>query len=353
MLWEIIFEMLGELFKAMGEILQAFWALLKSIFGLKKDATEEDKKKRRELLFIIFVLIAVIGIAFMFPGVRKFVFGGGGARMVASYGPPLDEKPRNQLPMGQYTSPQLYKQKRTLVQDDDGVRRYVYYYIYEPRVPKGELLPLVVVLHGRDGTCPAAVHLRMGAAQKEFPSYILIPQSPAGKVWDTPAAYSGEEFPKAQLTPPAAAEIKSIQDVIILLAKVTGKAAVDVNRIYIVGCDDGAGGVYGALANYPGIFAAGVAIAGKWSFLDRKKLSTTPLLILHGSNDKVVPPAAAANLAQVINAVGGKAAYHEFPGVAHDCESPYFYGSVVWKWLFAQVRPEPELEDISFSPGAQ
>ncbi len=346
MLWEIIFEMLGELFKVTGEILSTFWKVLTSIFGNSKDATPEEKKRKSQLVLIFATLMLCVAVAFMFPQVRKFVFGGGGARMLAAKsGQMFVEKQRNDLPMGVYTSPQLYKKKKAVIVDDDGMKRTIFYYWHAPPVARGQKLPLVVVLHGKDGLDQAAVHLRMGAVQKNFPAFLLIPQSPKGKIWDAPARYEGHEFAKPQ--PPApGAENRSLRDAVYLLAKATTEWPVDESRMYIVGCDDGAAGVYGAAVNYTGVFAAGVAVAGKWSFIDRKVLAKTPLLILQGSIDKSTPPEFARNLAQLITAAGGNAAYHEFPGIAHDCDSPNFYSHAVWQWLFAQHRPEPEAIEL-------
>jgi predicted peptidase len=221
------------------------------------------------------------------------------------------------------------------------MKRTFYYYWYAPPAT-GQKLPLVVVLHGRDGKCQAAIHLRMGAMQKVFPSYLLIPQSPPGKIWDAPARYSGEEGLKPSKEEVPGPEGRSLEDVIMLLSTVTQLATIDENRLYIIGCDDGAAGVYGALANYPGVFAAGVAVAGAWGFPDRGRIAKTPLLILHGQNDAVVPPGFARTMAKLIAAVGGKVSHHEFPGIGHDCDNPNFYSQVVMKWLFAHSRATPE-----------
>lgn len=338
MLWEIILEMLGELFAAAGEILLAFWGLMKWAFGNKKDATEEEKKRHKKVVLNTSIVLLTIGTAFMFPQVRHFVFGGG-ANEWAHRGEAREEKPRNDLPMAQYTLPGLYTKKKVLIEDDDGIKRIVYYYWYAPRVPKGQKLPLVVVLHGRDGLSQPAIYLRASAIQKMFPSILLIPQSPAGKIWAAPAKYSGEETLKLDAASgPVPEAATSLRDAIYLMAKATLESPVDENRMYIVGCDDGGTGVFGALAQQPGLFAAGLAVGGKWSFLDREKLAKTPLLILSGSLDKLIPPTFGGTMAELIKAVGGRAAYHEFPGIAHDCDAPVFYSTGVWQWLFSQVR---------------
>lgn len=342
MLWEIIFEMMGELFKALGEILTAFWAALKGFVGYFQK--KKDPARQAQIAALI-VAAMLIGCVLMFPQIRN-LFSGDGTKDPAPPPPgtTTEEKPRNPLPMGQYTRPEFYKKKKTTIEDDNGAKRVLYYYWYEPPGAKQYKYPLVVVLHDKDGACHAAMHLRMGAVQKAFPSFLLIPQSAQGKVWDAPARYSGEEYPPGKIKPPRASlpgHMKSLRDAIFLTAQATVDHNVDQSRMYIVGCDEGASGVYGALANHPGIFAAGIAIAGSWSFLDRQNIAKTPLLIMHGAKDKAVPPQFSNTMARVINAIGGKAAYHEFPAVGHDCDSPYFYPPTVWQWLFAQRRPAP------------
>jgi len=338
MLWEIMFEMLGELFSSLGEIFAAFFGALKAIFGLKKNATEEDKKKRAQRLMNFTIGGLCLGIALMIPGVRHFVFHGGAQRLVAAHGPPVVENPRNDFPMAQYTLPQLYKKKKAMMEDDDGLKRVIYYYWHAPAIVPGEKLPLVVVLHGGDGLSHAAIYLRSGAVQKEFPAFLLIPMAPFGKVWDAPAGYSGEEGLPPDKAPVPGEENRSLRDVIYLIAQATVDSPIDANRIYIIGCDEGGAGVFGAAAHYPGIFAAGVELGGKWSFLDAAKIGKTPLLILNGGKDPVVPATFASNMTRMITATGGKVSYHEFPGVDHACDSPGFYSQAVWSWLFSHTR---------------
>ncbi len=347
MLWEIIFEMLGAMATSLGEIFGAFFALLKPLFRADKDASEDEKKQHRQKVLIICIVLVVAGSAFMLPGVRHFVFQGGSQkileRQMAVHGPPVAQLPRNPLPFAQYTSPALYTKKKTIIEDDDGLKRIVYYYFFAPKPVPGQppqKLPIVVVLHDKEGMDWGALYLRMSAVQRVYPSYLLIPQAPAENIWDAPAAWSGDEHlnldPNA---PPAPGEDgRSIRDIIPLLATATKYNPVDENRMYIVGCDIGADGVYGALARYPGLFAGGVAIGGRWSYLDRKKLAKTPLLILQGSQDQLIPSSYGMMFSQIISASGGDAAYHEFPNLGHVCDASSFYSMAVWKWLFSQSR---------------
>jgi predicted peptidase len=306
-------------------------------------------KSKGEIVLICAIIGVVALVVFLFPPVRNFLFHHGASEAPqesaapSSAGAPVSEAvveaPRNQFPMAQYTVPSLYR-KMKFVFDEKGAKRAVFYYWYGPQnLPAGTKLPLVVVLHDHDGMDYGAMYLRTTAVQREFPSFLLIPQSPAGKVWSSPAKYSGQEFPPTQAAPPLTPPSQqSLPDVLNLLARIVKVAPVDESRIYIVGCDEGGTGAYGALASYPDIFAGGVEAGGTWSFLDAGKLSHTPLLLLQGATDVTVSPDFTRNMDQMIKQMGGKSYMGEFPNTGHECASPAYYSHAVWKWLFGQRR---------------
>lgn len=365
MLWEVMIEMTIELMRVMGEIFMTFVQMIKQGIGYFTKKPDKNKKKKPgegtagadgqnevtaeeaqaakrkgELVMIFTILGLGCIVALMFPQVRHKLFGGNGNVIANLSGQVSVEAPRNDFPMGQYTTPSLFKKKKFLI-DDNGIKREIFYYWYAPPNPNDVRLPVVVILHDKDGVSQAAIQLRATAVQKAYPSYLMIPLSPKEKIWDAPARYTGQEFAKAgELKQPDAA-YRSLRDAIMVLASLTELHPIDDSRMYIIGCDTGGDGVLGALAHYAGVFAAGVSIGGKWSFADAPKLAKTPLFMLHGGNDKVVPPAAAGTLAQVIRASGGKSAfYQELRGVGHECESPYFYNNTVWRWMFGIQRPQ-------------
>ncbi|TAL33763.1 MAG: hypothetical protein EPN97_09000 [Alphaproteobacteria bacterium] len=300
-----------------------------------------------EIVLICAIVGFVAMLSMLLPPVRNFVFHGGGGTAVTLPTVVSDaiivETPRSQFPMGQYTVPSIFKKMRFTIEANDGSRRGIFYYWYAPKgLPAGVKLPLVVVLHDKAGLASGAIYLRSNAVQKEFPSFLLIPQAPANKVWASPKKFLGQEFGAVPPPPVQPEELQSMADVISLVARLTEAAAIDENRIYIIGCDEGGSGVYGAAAHFPGIFAAGVAMGGTWSFLDAPKLAKTPLLLLQGATDTVVTPEYTRNMKQYIKNANGPVFIGEFPNIGHDCESPGYYSHAVWKWLFAQKRPAPE-----------
>ncbi len=363
MLWEVMIEMTIELMRVMGEIFMTMVQMFKQMFqyftkkpdknkkkpgdgtggpGGQNEVTAEEiqaAKKKGELIMIFTILGLGCVVALMFPQVRHKLFGGNGNVIANLSGAISVEAPRNDFPMGQYTTPSLFKKKKFLI-EDSGIKREVFYYWYAPPNPNDVKLPIVVILHDKDGVSQAAIQLRATAVQKAYPSYLMIPLSPKEKIWDAPLRYTGQEFAKAgELKHPGDAAL-SLRDAIIVLASLTELHPIDDNRMYIIGCDTGGDGVLGALSHYAGVFAAGVSIGGKWSFADAPKLAKTPLFMIHGGNDKVVPAAAIGTLAQVIRGSGGKSTFFsELRGVGHECESPYFYSNAVWKWMFGIQRP--------------
>jgi predicted peptidase len=326
-------------------------------------------KSKGEIVLIVTIVGFVAVLAFMLPPVREFLFHHGAevsAAQVAAAIPAIsavaEEYPRNKFPMMQYTIPSIFRKMRYVVDDKTRGKHAIYYYWYGPQgIPAGTKLPLVIVLHDHAGVDIGAVYLRSSAVQKEFPSFLLIPQAPVNKVWSSPKKYSGQEFTPPQAPAPLVdASLQSIPDVVELAQRLIDAAAIDENRVYIIGCDEGGTGVYGALANYPGFFAGGVEAGGTWSFTDAGRLAKTPLLLLQGLNDTTVTPDYTRTMDQIVKNVGGKIYLGEFKSSGHECESPNYYTHAVWQWLFSQRRvpappppaPPPKVVSTPAAPAA-
>ena len=245
----------------------------------------------------------------------------------------IEELPRSDAPIEQYTH--FFTKKQFSV--TGAQTRLLTYYLFEPSksaAPDAKY-PLVVVLHGAPGVAYAAKYLISSQMQSAYPSFILVPQSPKGKLWAMP-----EALPPSQ-TPPGMKydyhpELESLPDVEALVAELKKKNPIDEKRVYIVGCSDGGTGVFGAMVRYPDVFAGGVAISGTWSLLDVPKMTRVPLQIWHGANDPIMPVALVRDLATAIKQNGGQVSFTELPNVGHQCSTPDFYSIGVWQWLFAQ-----------------
>lgn len=249
------------------------------------------------------------------------------------------EVPRTDTPMDNFTK--FFAKKQFEVADSQQ-RRILTYYWFEPEgkpYPQGLKFPLVIVLHGAPGKAYAAQYLITRQMQMDFPAFIAVPQSPAGKKWAMPEKFTGQEFGAAQAAKyQYRAGLESLPDAVELASRLAKEYPVDTSRIYITGCSDGGTGVYGAALRYPHVFAAGAVISGVWSFADASKLTKTPLWILHGSADNVFPVTIARGMAEIAKRQGAPVYYTELPNVGHSCDAPALYGKALWNWLFSQQK---------------
>jgi predicted peptidase len=314
--------------------------------------SEGSANKASEVVLIIVIVGFMAALAMLIPQAREFVFGKGGTGGGGMPGGEAVafETQRNKFPMAQYT--QLFKKQR-FATIENGYKRVQYFYFSAPaRMAAGTRYPLVVVLHDKAGMAYAPVYLREKRISADFPAFIVIPQAPLTKIWGSPRQYSGEEFPSAKQTPATGAD--GLGDVIDIVATMADTYPVDPSRIYIVGCDEGGAGVYGAAVNHPDIFAAGVTMNGMWSYLDSPKMTKMPLLVLQGGGDKVYDPAFARTMSRAMKSVGAPVDYTELPGVPHECSDSRLYIHAVWKWLFGKQKQmvEPDMT-VDVTPAVQ
>lgn len=339
----------------------------KAAIPVSPDASAGKKQMLNMIIIGVILFFACAG-AYLIPDVRNALFGGGGggagvAPVVAS-GEPVWEKPREPMPMGQYTTPVFGKVKAFTQKDPSGGRRGQYYYLFSPRgaANSGEKYPLVVFLHDEKGIADRALSLLSGPMQQALPAYVLVPMAMTGKTWAVPEKYHGQEFAgkdKANFgwsTKKFPTYKQLMPDVMNLVATlISNVPSIDDGRVYVAGCGEGALGVYGALANYADFFAGGVAISGLWSYNDARKLKDSPLLILHGGKDTTVPAAHAQMMGQLIQQVGGtKVIYQGIPDLARNCSDPRLFSPSTWKWLFSNRKPALQAapSEASMNPDA-
>jgi predicted peptidase len=92
---------------------------------------------------------------------------------------------------------------------------------------------------------------------------------------------------------------------------------VDPQRGYIGGASQGGSGVVGAMARYPGLFAAGVSWAGAWDANEAGALGEARVWALHGAADTVVPPKHSIKTIRAIHQLGGEGRLTILPGIGH------------------------------------
>lgn len=289
--------------------------------------------KRLLPAFAILALIVLLGIA------AGLLFSGGGVEKAeqqaqheeaAVPSPPKDGKktsiePRpaliNTRPMAASTKYYKPREFQTLSE------RVLTYFWLEPAKPhpRGVKFPLVIVLHGGTGRAYAGEYLATPLMRERYPSFIAVPVTSKPAIWAHPdPRYSVHE------------NLGYVEE---LIGELMQKHPVDPNRIYIIGCSIGGVGAFGAIARYPDLFAAGIAISGYWKDIDAPIMINTPLLIIHGAEDSVLDPARSREMAKAIEENGGhRVLYREVPDFGHNCPSATLYNINIWRWLYTQDK---------------
>lgn len=191
--------------------------------------------------------------------------------------------------------------------------------------------PLVVSLHGSGerGTDNVA-QLQNGldtftlpAFRARFPCIVVAPQAPPG------ATFGGSWYGGRTST----------QDAVVALARdLASRRTVDPDRVYGVGFSMGAIGLLDILARHPGLFAAGVPIAGDVDPARVDALIGVPLWAVVGAQDQVVPPAAVRAAMKRLAAGGSPARLLDVTDAGHEVWRAAFAHAPLWEWLFGQRR---------------
>lgn len=261
-----------------------------------------DVKKSSPWLRWFAILIFIGGIAMWYPPVvNQF------KALISFYGP------RTALPAEGITT-----HFKKLKDHDAGT-----YFLYEPEdtsAPK----PLVIAFHGAPGRAYAAKFLAIENLYGRYSSYILIPTIPWNAHWATPQSHSKGDEP--------------IDNIAHLISSMKNAYNIDPKRIYIIGCSEGGAAVFAAIERYPELFAAAVSISGAWPAKHIQNIIKTPLWVMVGKHDTVVPPQYAHGLAREIKAYGGDVKFTSKPNFGHNCPAIEYYSHETWNWLFKHTK---------------
>ena len=202
-------------------------------------------------------------------------------------------------------------------------------------------LPLVVYLHGGGGL-GTDNEKQMGLGnifgtrvwarpenQREFPCYVVAPQTDRGWVRYGPVAPSDRESPVIAGLGDGA---RAVFELIDALAK---ELPIDKQRIYVTGQSLGGAGAWHMIAQRPRLFAAAVICCGGTSLDSAAAAASTPLWNFHGDADDTVPVKISRDRIAVLRKAGGHPLSTEYAGVGHN----------VWQWAYT----EPSLVRWVFS----
>lgn len=113
---------------------------------------------------------------------------------------------------------------------------------------------------------------------------------------------------------------------------------VDNSRIFIMGGSMGGTGTWNMTANYPGLFAAAMPVAGNPKGLDAQKAALTPVYTVMGTADRIMSIPTVESFLQEMEAFGAEYRFDTEEGWSHEYTCEKSYTDERLDWLFAHTR---------------
>src|ERR1700693_772701 len=157
--------------------------------------------------------------------------------------------------------------------------------------------------------------------QAKYHAFVLAPQADITKGWARPHANM----------PPV-----SIRLALEILDAVEKEYSIDPKRVYVAGQSMGGEGVWAALSNSPGRFAAAIALCGYGDASMIPHVAKVSVWIFQGQADSAVPVEKARQWVASLKQAGGNPKYTEYPGIGHAVWDVVFSEPELLPWLFAQ-----------------
>ena len=205
-------------------------------------------------------------------------------------------------------------------------------------------LPLVVYLHGGGGL-GSDNEKQMGLGnifgtrvwalpenQKEFPCYVVVPQTDRGWVRYGPPAAADSESP---VIPGLGDGARVAFELIDELAK---EFPIEKQRIYLTGQSMGGSGAWHMIAQRPKFFAAAVICCGSVALDSAAAAVSTPLWNFHGDADDTVPVKLSRDRIAALRKAGGHPLSTEYAGVGHNVWQWAYTEPSVVRWMFSKRR---------------
>jgi predicted peptidase len=198
---------------------------------------------------------------------------------------------------------------------------YKYILEFPKNRPTGQLMPLIIFLHGSgergDSVDLVRVHGPWNYVERheDFPFMILAPQSKEGESWN-----------------PVTLDL--------LLDDVIANNPVDTNRIYLTGLSRGGFGVWDWVLYRPDRFAAIAPICGASNFhvLAANKLKDTSAWVFHGALDDIIPIEFSANLVKELRSLGADVNFTVYPYAGHDSWTETYINPELYKWFLSHRK---------------
>lgn len=207
------------------------------------------------------------------------------------------------------------------VKSDQGGATTLGFWTYLPRAsPPATGWPLLVFLHGSGerGTDLELVKKhgppKLAGTRPELESfYMLAPQCPLGRWWDT----------------------ASVKD---LIDQTVASQSVDSKRIYITGISMGGFATWTLLREHPGLIAAAVPICGAGDPASVSRFKSVPIWAFHGDKDEAVPVQRSIEMVEALKKVNGNIKFTLYPDTGHDSWTRTFDNPDLYRWLLEQKK---------------
>lgn len=265
------------------------------------------------------------------PGTNEF-----GQSVMPEEAPVKETVPRNTAPMEGLTRFFHYK---SFIVDNRDERHTLPYFLYKPKAPKGvkwkedAKFPLVLVLHDARGIAESGEYLLQDSVRLNYPAFIVAPVLPEKMIWAFPSEIPDDPRLRGNL------KLKQgLGDAVQLVQDLINNYPIDPKRVYVMGCAEGGFGAYGAVLNYPDVFAAAVVISGGWTVKDTPKMKGVPIWAMHGDKDRFFAPGLSMNVVAYIQQMGGNVFWKSYPDIGRDCANSSFFPRALWHWMFQQKK---------------
>jgi len=214
-------------------------------------------------------------------------------------------------------------------------QRVPYRALQTPGREHGELLPLIVFLHGdwQDGDDNESQLVGYGNGSLE-----LVDRAIEGNV------------PVVYLAPQTTGGYWPPRRVASAIADAIKRFPIDPRRIYLTGISDGGTGVWDALKAWPQCFAAGVPMSGMTETSGLAPIARVPQWIFHGAKDNDTDVETGYGGAMVgsravvraLRAQGGNPRYTEYPEEMHPMWHRAYASEGLLAWMLGQrLRGSP------------
>ena len=171
---------------------------------------------------------------------------------------------------------------------------------------------------------------------KNYQSIVVFPQAPINDNWSSRQLTDNEI---RQVFPESEKPTKSLQLVIRLMDSLVREDFIDNKRVHLSGLSNGAMGSFELLKNRPNMFASAVLICGGGNPAWAKDFAkTTPVWVVHGSDDDVVFPELSINMVKAIIKHGGSPKFTLYENVNHESWFNVFDDPNYLKWMFSFTK---------------